>query len=148
DDYNPLVVSLSNHELVLRRAQDERFPFTRLWRTALVVGALVACCATRPSAQTTALPSWTTGDRDGFLTRADWLLSVGAMRSGDPRFAWSIRNRFDLDLAQYPQGRVNFFFDNEVVLGRERREFDFNHGNIVFETSASARLGGVDASLV
>ena len=100
------------------------------------------------SAQTAALPAPFSGGTSGFLARADWLLSVAPMASGDPVFAWSVRQRFDLDVAQYPRGRVNLFFDNEVVMGRERREFDFNHGNIMFETSASARMGGVDASFV
>jgi hypothetical protein len=108
----------------------------------------IAIGASTASAQTAALPAPNAPDDAGYLTRAAWLLSVAPMKSADPRFAWSMRNRFDVDLARYPRGRVNLFFDNEVVLGRERREFDFNHGNIMFETSASARVGGVDLAFV
>src|SRR5262249_20671471 len=63
----------------------------------------------------------------------------------DPRFAWSARSRVDLDVAQYPSGRVTLLFDNEIVLGRERREFDFNHGNIVLEASGTRRIAGMEA---
>jgi hypothetical protein len=111
--------------------------------------ALVFASATQASAQTAPLPAPFSGDTNGFMTRGDWLLSVAPMASGDPVFAWSVRQRFDVDVAHYPRGRVNLFFDNEIVMGRERREFDFNHGNTMFESSASARVGGgVDASLV
>jgi hypothetical protein len=99
-------------------------------------------------AQTAPLPLPFSGTVNGFLTRGDWLLSVAPMASGDPRFAWSSRQRFDIDLAHYPRGRVNLFFDNEIVMGRERREFDFNHGNLMFETSALVQMAGIDAALV
>ena len=99
-------------------------------------------------AQTAPLPLPFSATVNGFLTRGDWLLSAAPMASGDPRFAWSVRQRFDVDVAHFPRGRVNLFFDNEIVMGRERREFDFNHGNVMFETSALAQIGGVDAALV
>lgn len=99
-------------------------------------------------AQTAPLPLPFSGTENGFLTRGDWLLSVAPMASGDPQFAWSVRQRFDVDVAHFPRGRVNLFFDNEIVMGRERREFDFNHGNVMFETSALAQLAGIDAALV
>jgi len=114
----------------------------------LVCLLLTVASATAASAQTAPLPAPYAPDDPGFLTRAAWALSVAPMASDDPQFSWSVRQRFDLDVAQYPRGRVNLFFDNEVVMGSERRAFDFNHGNIMFETSASARIGGVDASVV
>jgi hypothetical protein len=119
-----------------------------LGKLILSLGVLAA--ATHASAQTAPLPAPMVGDVEpGFLTRGDWLLSVAPMASGDPVFAWSVRQQYDIDLARFPRGRVNLFFDNEVVMGRERREFDFNHGNIMFETSATARIGGgINASFV
>lgn len=116
----------------------------------LAPGILVGLLASSPSssAQTAPIPAPYAADEPGFLTRGEWLLSVAPMASGDPQFAWSIRNRFDLDLVSYPRGRVNLFFDYEVVLGRERREFDFNHGNIMFETSASGCVGGVEIAFM
>jgi hypothetical protein len=113
----------------------------------LIIG--VVACAAGASAQTAPLPAPFSGGTNGFLTRGDWLLSVARMSSGDPRFSWSVRQRFDVDVAHYPRGRVNLFFDNEIVMGSERRSFDFNHGNTMFETSASGVVpGGVEASLV
>ena len=115
----------------------------------LIIPLGVFACATLASAQTAPLPApMAAEEENGFLTRGDWMLSVAPMASGDARFAWSVRQRYDLDVARYPRGRVNLFFDNEVVMGRERREFDFNHGNIMFETSASGRLAGVDLAVV
>jgi hypothetical protein len=109
----------------------------------------VVACAAGASAQTAPLPAPFSSGTNGFLTRGDWLLSVAPMSSDDPRFSWSVRQRFDIDVAHYPRGRVNLFFDNEIVMGSERRSFDFNHGNTMFETSASGIVpGGVEASLV
>ncbi len=114
----------------------------------LIIAIAMLAWAAQASAQTAPLPAPFVGGANGFLTRADWLLSVAPMASGDPVFAWSVNQRFDVDLARYPRGRVNLFFNNEVVMGRERREFDFNHGNVMFETSALARIAGVDAAIV
>jgi len=100
------------------------------------------------SAQTVPLPGLASEDGSGFMTRAAWLLSIAPLGADDPRFAWSTRSRVDLDVVQYPSGRVNLLFDNEIVLGRERREFDFNHGNITMETSASHRIASMDASVL
>jgi hypothetical protein len=113
----------------------------------LVLGVLAG--AAGASAQTAPLPAPFSGDTNGFLTRGDWLLSAAHLNSGDPRFSWSVRQRFDIDVAHYPRGRVNLFFDNDIVMGSERRVFDFNHGNTMFETSASGVLpGGVEAAVV
>ncbi len=116
-------------------------------RTVVVVGMLA--CAAQAGAQTAPLPAPFQPGPSGFLTRGDWLLSVAPMNSGDPRFSWSVVQRFDVDVAHYPRGRVNVFFNNEIVMGSERRSFDFNHGNTMFETSASGVLpGGVETSIV
>src|SRR5262245_46725168 len=116
-------------------------------RLSLVVGMLA--CASRVFAQTAPLPAPFQEGPNGFLTRGDWLLSVAPISSDDPRFSWSVRQRFDIDVAHYPRGRVNLFFDNEIVMGSERRSFDFNHGNTMFETLASGILPGkVEASIV
>src|SRR5262245_60476129 len=116
-------------------------------RMCVVVGMLA--WAGRVSAQTAPLPAPFQPGPSGFLTRGDWLLSVAPMDSGDPRFSWSVRQRFDIDVARYPRGRVNLFFDNEIIMGSERRSFDFNHANTMFETSASGVLpGGVETSIV
>jgi len=113
----------------------------------LIIG--VVAYAAGASAQTAPLPAPFQEGPSGFLTRGDWLLSVAPMKSGDPRFSWSVQQRFDIDVAHYPRGRVNLFFNNEIVMGSERRSFDFNHGDTMFETSASGIVpGGVEASLV
>jgi len=109
---------------------------------------IIVASAAPAAAQSSPLPGLETDEGNGFLTRAQWLLSIGPIGSDDPRFAWGTRSRVDLDVARYPSGRVNLLFDNEIVLGRERREFDFNHDNIILETSASHRVRSVDASVV
>jgi len=114
----------------------------------LTAAAWLIASASRAAAQTAPLPALTTDDTTGFLTRAAWLLSVAPLSSDDPRFAWSVRSRADLDLARYPRGRVNLLFEDELVLGRERREFDFNQGSVMFETSASVRVASLETSFV
>jgi hypothetical protein len=66
------------------------------------------------------------------------------MEADDPRFSLTERGRADLDLVGYRRGRINFFIDTELVMGSERRAFDLNQANIVFETSASYRIRGID----
>ena len=66
------------------------------------------------------------------------------METEDPRFSLLERNRADVDLAAYRRGRINFFIDTELIMGSERRAFDLNQANIIFETSASYRVGLFD----
>ena len=66
------------------------------------------------------------------------------METEDPRFSLVERNRADVDLAAYRRGRINFFIDTELVMGSERRAFDLNQANIIFETSASYGVGLFD----
>jgi hypothetical protein len=70
------------------------------------------------------------------------------VRTDDPRFSWIQRSRADLDLFRYRQGRVNLLIDTELVMGSERRAFDLNHANVIFETSSSYHLGPIDAAVV
>src|SRR5437588_7455364 len=99
------------------------------------------------SAQTAPLPG-VAADRDtGFLPRTSWFLSFARLDSQDPQFSWTGKSRFDVDLVGYPAGRVNLLLDDELVLGRERRQFDLNHQNLILETSASARLASIDVAL-
>jgi hypothetical protein len=75
-------------------------------------------------------------------------MSVARMQTGDPRFSLAQRGQADLDLFSYRKGRVNFLIDTELVMGRERRAFDLNQANVIFETSASYRLGPMDVAAV
>jgi hypothetical protein len=99
-------------------------------------------------AQTAPLPGMWTGDTDGFLSRAEFFLALAPMKSGDARFAWDQRNRVDIDLLRYPNGRVNLLVDVQLVMGRERREFDLNHQHIIMETSTSNHVGPIDVGVV
>jgi hypothetical protein len=114
----------------------------------VVVAAFVLGFAPIASAQTAPLPGLSTFETTGFLTRAAFFLSLAPMKSDDARFAWDQRNRADVDLFGYAKGRVNLLLDVELVMGRERREFDLNHGHIVMETSSSHRLGPIDLGVV
>jgi len=110
----------------------------------LLVAASIVTVVPRAMAQTAPLPGVSIGDPNGFLTRAAWFLGVARLESGDPRFSEVARTRVDVDLVHYPRGRVNQFFDAEFVMGSEHRAFDFNHDNIIFETSASCRVASID----
>ena len=70
------------------------------------------------------------------------------MVTPDRRFKWEGRVAFDLDLIAYRRGRLNFTGVYDAVLGDERREFDLNHGNYVFEMSASRRVQSVELAAV
>ena len=104
--------------------------------------------ASAAAAQPTPLPAISTETETGFLTRSAWFLSFAGMKSGDPRFSWVARGRLDADLFSYDKGRINLLIDDELVLGRERREFDFNHQNIILENSFSYRVASIDVAAV
>lgn len=99
-------------------------------------------------AQTAPVPGISTGEPSGFLTRSAFFVSVAGMQTDDPRFSLVQRSRADLDLFSYRKGRINFLVDTELVMGSERRAFDLNHANVIFETSASYRLGSIDVAVV
>jgi hypothetical protein len=100
--------------------------------------------AVEAAAQTAPLPAVATGDDKGFLTRGAFSASLAAIETADPRFSSVERSRADIDLGGYPKGRINLFFDGELVLGSERRRFDLNQGNVIVETSASYRIGSLE----
>lgn len=70
------------------------------------------------------------------------------METDDPRFSLVQRSRADLDLFSFRKGRVNFLVDSELVMGSERRAFDLNQANVIFEASASYGLGPIDVAAV
>lgn len=70
------------------------------------------------------------------------------MQTDDPRFWLVQRSRADLDLFSFRKGRVNFLVDTELVMGSERRAFDLNHANVIFEASASYGVGPIDIAAV
>ena len=113
----------------------------------LAIGMLFAF-ADGASAQTAPVPGVSTGDATGFLSRMAFFLSVAGTQTQDPRFSVIQRGRGDLDLFSYRKGRINFLVDTELVMGRERRAFDLNQANVIFETSWSYRLGPVDLAAV
>lgn len=113
--------------------------------TARLLAAGVLCAfVSRASAQTAPLPGPSTGEPSGFLTRSAFFVSIAGIETDDPRFSLVQRSRADLDLFSYRKGRVNFFVDTELVMGSERRAFDLNHANVLFEASASYSLGPIE----
>jgi hypothetical protein len=100
------------------------------------------------SAQTAPVPGRSTGEPAGFLSRSAFFVSLAGMQTDDPRFSLVQRGRVDLDLFSHPRGRVNFLIDTELVMGTERRAFDLNHANVIFEASSSYRLGAIDVAAV
>jgi hypothetical protein len=107
----------------------------------LLASAFLLAFAPRAYAQTEPRPAPPIPDSKGLLTRAAFLVSVAGMETADPRFSLVERSRADVDLAAYRRGRINFFIDTELIMGSERRAIDLNQANIIFETSASYRIG-------
>ena len=99
-------------------------------------------------AQTAPVPGISTGEPTGFLPRSAFFVSLASIQTDDPRFSLVQRSRADLDLFGYHKGRVNFLIDTELVMGSERRAFDLNHANVIFETSCSYRVGQIDVAAV
>ena len=99
-------------------------------------------------AQTAPVPGTSTGEPTGFLPRSAFFVSLAGMQTDDPRFSLVQRSRADLDLFGYHKGRVNLLIDTELVMGSERRAFDLNHANVIFETSWSYRVGQIDVAAV
>jgi hypothetical protein len=110
----------------------------------LVTSALLLSFAPRAFAQTEPRPAASTSASKGLLTRSAFSVTIAGMETNDPRFSLTEHGRADLDLIGYRRGRINFFIDTELVMGSERRAFDLNQANIVFETSASYRVGAID----
>jgi hypothetical protein len=118
----------------------------RITRHSSVTAAFLAFAATTATAQTAPLPGDARGDRTGLLTRAAFFLSLAGMETEDPRFSVVQRSRADVDFADYGRGRINFLFDGELVMGSERRTFDLNQANVIFEASASVRIATVEVA--
>jgi len=100
------------------------------------------------SAQTSPIPEPSTGEPSGFLARSAFLLSIARMQTDDPRFSLVQRSRADLDLFNYRKGRINVLVDTELVMGSERRAFDLNHANVIFEASSSYSVGPIEVAAV
>jgi hypothetical protein len=113
-------------------------------RAALLTLGVLFTSAPRALAQTAPVPAVPDGAPPGLLTRAALFVSGAGMKTDDVRFSLAERSGADLDLLTYREGRVNFLFDAELVMGSERRAFDLNQANVIFEASASYRLGSVD----
>ena len=118
--------------------------FAHVARVVLVAGCLLAA-GHAVSAQTAApVPAPIVSDETGLFPRAALFVSLAGMQTSDPQFSWVERSRGDLDLVGYRHGRVNFLIDTELVMGSERRSFDLNQANIIFELSGSWRAGAVE----
>ena len=120
---------------------------TRSSSRLIVIGFLFAFVP-GTFAQTAPVPGTRTDEPTGFLSRMAFFVSVAGMQTDDPRFLLTQRSRADLDLFSYRKGRVNFLVDTELLMGSERRAFDLNHANIIFETSSSYRVGPIDVAAV
>src|SRR5258708_33318376 len=99
-------------------------------------------------AQTAPVPGPSTGEPHGFLSRSSFFVSVAGMQTDDPRFSLVQRSRADLDLFNYHAGRVHLLIDTALVMGSERRAFDLNHVNVIFEMSSSYGIGPIDVAAV
>jgi hypothetical protein len=110
----------------------------------LLASAFLLAFASNAFAQTEPRPAVSASKAKGLLTRSEFSVTVAGMETDDPRFSITERGRGDVDLVAYGRGRINFFIDTELIMGSERRAFDLNQANIIFETSASYRIGAID----
>jgi hypothetical protein len=109
-----------------------------------IATALIVFVVSSASAQTAPLPAVAAEDRSGVLTRGAFFVALAGMQTDDPRFSLVQRSRADIDLVGYRSGRINFLMDAELVMGSERRSFDLNQANVIFEASSSFRMGGLE----
>jgi hypothetical protein len=130
-------------EFISKVAENRPMPPTT---AGLLATGFLFAFASSSFAQTAPVPGPSTGGPPGFLQRTAFFLSVAGMRSDDPRFSLAQRSRADLDLYTYRKGRINFLVDTELVMGRERRAFDLNQANVIFEASLSYGLGPIDVA--
>jgi hypothetical protein len=75
-----------------------------------------------------------------FLPRADFTFAWGGLIAEDPRFDWLGQLGVDFDVVDYGAGRIRFQTLVEGGLGRERRRYDLNHGNFIFDAAISHRV--------
>jgi hypothetical protein len=113
----------------------------------LALGLLATFSLVRQTAAQEA-PAPNAATKATFMARSDVSFLWARMVTPDRRFKWEGRVAFDLDLIAYRRGRLNFTGVYDAVLGDERREFDLNHGNYVFEMSASQRVQSVELAAV
>jgi len=83
-------------------------------------------------------------DGAAFLPRAEFEFSWASLLAADRRFDWEGRVNIDFDVVDYRTGRLGFRADYAAVLGRERRRYDLNQGNYLFEATASWRVSRVE----
>jgi hypothetical protein len=83
-------------------------------------------------------------ERAGFLTAFDYHLSLEAIGSDDPQFAWAGQFGGAFDVVGGPRGRGNVAFNYETVLGDELQPFDPNQGNYAIELLGAGRIGEVE----
>ncbi len=81
-----------------------------------------------------------TGRQLSFVPRYDFYLSVAALASDNPRFAWDTHFGGDVDVLAFADTRVNLVAEYEAVLGTEYRAFDPNQGNYTLEASVAGRV--------
>jgi hypothetical protein len=78
------------------------------------------------------------------LPRAEVEFSWLRAFTPDRRFYWLADIGFDLDVLDYTTGRLRLTGHHDAVVGRERRRYDPNQANYIFELAASRRLGDLE----
>ena len=89
-------------------------------------------------------PSPAASDGTTFLPRTEFEFSWASLIATDRRFDWEGRIGIDFDIVDYGAGRLSFRADYGAVLGRERRRYDLNQGNYLFEAASSWRVRQVE----
>jgi hypothetical protein len=79
------------------------------------------------------------GSGAALLPRAEFAFAWGHLVTPDQRFMWLGELGFDLDIVDFGSGRLRFATEVEGIVGRERRLYDLNHGNYMFDFALSYR---------
>lgn len=84
-----------------------------------------------------------------FLSRFEFRLGLEALASRDPRFDWDADFGANVDLLQFPRGRLTFLANYEATLGGELQPFDPIQGNYTLAGALAwrTRYGEVAALL-
>jgi hypothetical protein len=116
-------------------------------RLALVAGVVLGLAPVAAYAQAPLLLS-PSDPSPGFLPRYAVHTSVEALGERNAQFQWDADVGAGLDVVDYGNGRLNVFFNYEMVLGNELQPFDPRQGNYTLDTLATLRWGGTELGVL
>jgi hypothetical protein len=114
-----------------------------------LIGYFLAACLTPATAA--AQPPAILFDPEttpGFISRYAVFASAEALAESGSSFDWDADIGVGVDFVDYGRGRVNIFFNYEMVLGSELQPFDPRQGNYTFDLLATLRRESTEFGLL